>query len=221
MSNRAMFEKALGCSDDRVRELAKVWAAGMCKRADLDVVVYGGDAVDWSAPVVVMANHQSYLDVLALYRALPKPFGIIAKKVLFKVPAFGGVMRALGCVPVDRANRSDAVASLREAARHIHGGSTIAVFPEGTRSDGRRIAPLKKGPFYLVQEAQVPIVPVGIRGTAPLMPRANTALHSGHIEVHLGAPLDPPGPGDEARVRTIAEVRHAMASLADLPERDD
>lgn len=215
-----MVEKALGCSDDRVRELTKLWAAGLCKRAELDVEVFGGDDLDWSEPVIVMANHQSYLDVLALYRALPRPFGIIAKKVLFKVPAFGGVMRALGCVPVDRANRSDAVESLREAVRQIQAGSTIAVFPEGTRSDGRRIAKLKKGPFYLAQEAGVPLVPVGIRGTAKLMPRANTALYSGHIEVHMGRPIDPPGPGDEPRARCIAQMRRAIAELADLPERD-
>jgi len=216
-----MLEKALGRSDERVRKLTKLWATGLCERADIEVEVFGCDLVDWSAPVIIMANHQSYLDVLALYRAMPTPFGIIAKQVLFKVPAFGGVMRALGCVPVDRGNRKQAVASLHAAARQIQEGSTIAVFPEGTRTDGQRITRLKKGPFHLVQEAQVPIVPVGIRGTAVLMPRANTALHSGRIEVHLGPPITPPAPGHEGRVQTMAEVRRALAGLANLPEQDD
>jgi len=216
-----MLEMALGRGDERVRKLTKLWATGLCERADIEVEVFGCDLVDWSAPVIIMANHQSYLDVLALYRTMPTPFGIIAKQMLFRVPAFGGVMRALGCVPVDRGNRKKAVASLQAAARQIQAGSTIAVFPEGTRTDGKRITRLKKGPFHLVQEAQVPIIPVGIRGTAALMPRANTALYSGRIEVHLGPPIAPPTSGEEARAQSMAEVRSALAALAELPERDE
>src|SRR4051812_33608024 len=108
MCQRAMLEKALGRDDDRIRVLAKEWAAGMRSRLDIEVRATGFDKIDWSRPYVVMANHQSYLDVLALFSALPKTFGVVAKAELFKIPFFSGVMRALGCVSVDRSKRVDA-----------------------------------------------------------------------------------------------------------------
>ncbi len=63
--------------------------------------------------------------------------------------------------------------------------TTIAVFPEGTRSPGDRIKPLKKGAFHLAQLAQVEVLPM-IRNAAALMPRQNTGIHPGVIEVHVG-----------------------------------
>ncbi len=219
MCQLAMWRTARGASDDLVRDMTKEWAAGMRERMEIEVRAHGFDALDWSRPVVVMANHQSYLDVLALYSALPRCFGIVAKKGLFSVPFFGGVMRALGCVSVDRNNHEEALNRMRASAEIVRGGTTIAVFPEGTRSPGDRIAPLKKGSFYLVQAAQVPTLPVGIRGTAALMPRSNTGIRPGVIEVFAGAPIPPPPPGDaEARKALMARVRSELSRLAALPE---
>ena len=221
MSQRAMLHKALGAGDDGVRDLTKQWALGMETRMKLEVRAHGVDAVDWSAPCVIMANHQSYLDVWALYRVLPRCFGFIAKKGLFGVPFFSGVMRALGCVPVDRARHDRALASMAEAARIVSAGTTIAVFPEGTRSRGDRIAPMKKGSFYLAQLAQVPSVPIGIRGTGALMPRENTGIRPGVVEVHVGTPLPPPAPDDAAgRVALMARIRAELSRLAAVPAID-
>jgi 1-acyl-sn-glycerol-3-phosphate acyltransferase len=159
--------------------------------------------------------------VLALYRALPYIFGFVAKKQLFSVPFFGGVMRAVRCVPVDRQRRVEAMGAMREAAQTVAAGTTINVFPEGTRSPGDRIAPLKKGPFYLAQLAGVPVVPVGIRGTAALMPRQNTGIRPGVVEVHVGEPIAPPPPEDtKGRKALMARVREELSRLAAVPPLD-
>jgi 1-acyl-sn-glycerol-3-phosphate acyltransferase len=221
MCQLAMWRKARGASDDVVREMTKEWAAGMRERMAIEVRTHGFDRVDWSRPAVVMANHQSYLDVLALYSALPTCFGIVAKKGLFSVPFFGGVMRALGCVAIDRGNHEEALATMRASADIVRNGATIAVFPEGTRSPGDRIQKLKKGSFYLVQSAQVPVLPVGIRGAAALMPRANTGIRPGVIEVFAGEPIPPPPPDDPAaRKALMARVRSELSRLAAVPEMD-
>ena len=221
MSQKAMLRKALGGDDELVRTMAKEWAVGLAERMRIEVRPYGMDAVDWSRPCVVMANHQSYLDVMALYHTLPRAFGFVAKKQLFAVPFFGGVMRAVGCVPVDRTKRAAAMSSMADAARMVAAGATIAVFPEGTRSPGDRIAPLKKGAFYLAQLAEVPVVPVGIRGTAALMPRENTGVRPGMIEVHAGAPLPPPAAGNsKGRSVLVARVREELSRLAAVPMVD-
>jgi 1-acyl-sn-glycerol-3-phosphate acyltransferase len=221
MSRRAMVAKALGGGDDRVREMTKAWAVGLGERMGIEVRGRGLDRIDWCAPSVLMANHQSYLDVMALYRVLPQCFGFVAKQGLYVLPFFAGVMRALGCVPIDRKSRADALASMRRAAQIVAGGSTIALFPEGTRSRGDRILPMKKGPFHLVQLAQVPSVPIGIRGAAELMPRSNTGIRPGVIEVHVGEALPPPPPGDaEARLALMHQVRQQLALLAEQPMVD-
>jgi 1-acyl-sn-glycerol-3-phosphate acyltransferase len=221
MSQRAMLERALGAGDDRIQELVKEWSLGLTGRMKIEVVADGVDGVDWSRPLVLMANHQSYLDVMALYRVLPRCFGFIAKKSLYNIPFFSGVMDAVGCIPIDRGDRRSALTSMREAARILRSGKTIAIFPEGTRSPGDRILPLKKGSFHLVQLAQVPAVPIGIRGAGQLMPRQNTGIRSGVIEVHVGKPIPPPPAEDQkARAALMSEVRSELARLAGVPEAD-
>jgi 1-acyl-sn-glycerol-3-phosphate acyltransferase len=220
MCRKAMWEKAWGAHDERVRELTKAWANGLSARMQIEVRAHGVDTIDWASPCVVMANHQSYLDVLALYRALPRCIGFIAKKPLFFVPLFGGVMRSLGCVPIDRSKRTEALLSVKDAASRVRAGSSIAVFPEGTRSGGDRIAPLKKGPFVLTELAGVPVVPIGIRGTAALMPRQNSGIRPGTIEVHAGAPISLADRGAAARKALMNQVRVELGRLADLPVID-
>ena len=217
MSRKAMWEKAFGGSDDTVKARTKQWAEGLSERAGIEVRGYGLENIDWSRPCVLMANHQSYLDVHALYRVLPRIVGFVAKKSLFKVPFFGGVMQGVGCVPIDRQKRMEAFEAVREAASQVAAGTTIAVFPEGTRSAGDRVARLKKGPFYLAQAAGAPVIPIGIRGTAQLMPRTNTVMHSGVSEVHVGTPIEPIGRGDKARVALMKQVREEIGRLAGLP----
>lgn len=220
MSSRAMLEKALGRDDERVRDLTKLWATGLRARLGIEVKAEGFEAIDWSKPYIVMANHQSYLDVLALFSALPKAFGVVAKKGLFSVPFFSGVMKAIGCVPIDRADRADAIAMLRTAASQVQSGQTIAVFPEGTRSGGDRIQPLKRGPFHLARLAKVPVIPVGIRGTHALMPRSNTGIRAGVIEVRCGAPLKAPAGNGVKQAAFIEEVRAELGRLARVPVVD-
>lgn len=221
MSQRAMRAKAGGAGDEVVRAYVQEWSVGLRERAGIQVRSFGVEAVDWSRTYVIMANHGSYLDVLALYSTLPRIVGFVAKKELYRIPFFAGVMDAVGCVPIDRGKHREAVDALREAAEAVRAGTTIAIFPEGTRSKGDRIQPLKKGPFHLVQMAQVPVLPIGIRGAAELMPRENRSMHAGLIEVHVGAPVPPPRPNDpRARTALMAEVRAQLARLAGVPEID-
>ena len=217
MCQLAMLEKALGGSDERVRDRTKQWASGLRSRLGIEVRAEGFDEIDWSKPYIVMANHQSYLDVLALFSALPRTFGVVAKKGLFDVPFFSGVMRAIGCIPIDRADRADAIAMLRSAADQVRGGNTIAVFPEGTRSGGDCIQPLKRGPFHLARLAKVPVIPVGIHGTHALMPRSNTGIRSGVIEIRCGAPMIAPLGSGAKQVAFIEQVRGELGRLAGVP----
>ncbi|MFO0761000.1 MAG: lysophospholipid acyltransferase family protein [Byssovorax sp.] len=222
MSGRAVRDVRSAAPSRRMRTWVQQWAAGLSELAKIEVRVFGAEKLDADTPRILMANHQSYLDVHALYRALPVPFAFLAKKELFALPFFSGVMEELGCVPVDRRNREKAVNAIDAAGEQIRRGSTIVVFPEGTRSRGDRVLPMKKGPFYLAQRAGVPVVPIGLRGTAALMPRRNTGMWSGVSEVHIGDPIPPiPREGNEPRLALMEQVRAELVRLSGLPAIDE
>src|SRR5689334_383646 len=79
----------------------------------------GGEAVDWGRPLIVMANHQSYIDIPVLYAVLPDSFGMLAKRELFRIPLFSSAMHAMRCIPIDRGNRRQSFESLRHAADRV------------------------------------------------------------------------------------------------------
>jgi 1-acyl-sn-glycerol-3-phosphate acyltransferase len=208
-------------SGESVRKVARYWGRNMCRVCGVTVEVRGGENVDWDAPLIVMANHQSHFDIPVIYAALPRSFGMLAKKELFRVPVFSAAMRGMRCVPIDRGNRRQSLQSLHDAADQIRSGKSIVVFPEGTRSPDGRIHDLKKGPFYLAEIAGVPIVPVGIRGTRAVVPKNGALVRPGEVVVSIGTPIGVNSGGSGERERLKSAVRAAFADLSGLELASD
>ena len=169
-------------------------------------------------PVIFASNHESVLDIWVLFVAIPRSFRFIAKQELFRLPVFGWYLRIGGHIPVDRSNRASAVASLRHAGEAVRGGTSIVVFPEGTRSRDGRIQPFKKGPFVVAKGAGVPIVPIAISGSGAVTPSHVIAVHPGTIRVAAGDPIDParvPGQGACSAPRCAAASSSCTARSAD------
>lgn len=162
-------------------------------------------------PVIFASNHESALDIWVLFCCLPRSVRFVAKRELFDMPVFGWYMRLGGHVPVDRAHHARAVASLQRAGELVRSGTSLIVFPEGTRSLDGRIAPFKKGPFVLALEAGVPIVPVAISGTGRITPKRILAVHPGLARVAVGSPVDPRAFPD--RIGLLVEVRRRVIAL--------
>jgi 1-acyl-sn-glycerol-3-phosphate acyltransferase len=190
----------------------------LCRTCGVEVVTKGGAAVKWDEPLIVMANHQSYLDIPVLYTALPEPFGMLAKQELFRLPIFSAAMRGLRCIPIDRENVRQSLASLRQAADQIRAGKSIVVFPEGTRSADGELQELKTGPFYLAEMARVPVVPVGIRGTRTALPKSHLLVRAARVEVEIGEPILPARRGPAERERLRASVHAALRELSAVSE---
>lgn len=183
-----------------------LWAGG----AKLEVS--GLDQLSKDQPYVFVSNHQSTIDIPALFMALPFDCRFVAKKGLKYVPALGWYMWAAKFIFVDRSNRHEALRSLDEGGEQIRGGISIIVFAEGTRSSDCRIQPFKKGPFALAMKARVPIVPVAIEGSGTLMPKNSWRITPGSIKVLVGAPIAPER-FDGNRERLIREVRDRVIDL--------
>ncbi|HMI82521.1 MAG TPA: lysophospholipid acyltransferase family protein [Polyangiaceae bacterium] len=213
MSEAAVASSILDPSGETTRKLARFWGARLCRTCGVEIATRGGEGVAWHEPLIVMANHQSYLDIPVLYAALPEPFGMLAKQELFRLPIFSAAMRGLRCIPIDRGNVRQSLASLRKAADQIRSGNSIVVFPEGTRSSDGSLSELKTGPFYLAEMAGVPIVPIGIRGTGRALAKGSLLVDPARVEVRIGDPILPASRGPAERDRLRKVVRTALEDL--------
>lgn len=168
--------------------------------------------IDWSKPHVFVMNHQSMLDIVCAFAAIPVNIRFVAKHTLSYVPFLGWYIWATQMVPVNRKDRSQAVGSLSKAAERVRKGANIIAFPEGRRSRAGEILPFKKGPFMLALEAGVPIIPVAIHGSGSVLPSDGFKLRPGTIRVKLGQPIPTEGRAGE-RDALMREARRAVVSM--------
>ena len=141
-------------------------------------------------PCIYLANHQSAVDIWVMLISLPLATRFVAKQSLFSLPGLGWAMRASGFIPIDRTNRGAAVKSLRTAAARIRDGSSVVLYPEGTRSKDGKLQPFKKGPFHLALQAGVPIVPMLLVGTHGVLPAGTIRVRPGPVEIRVLPPVE-------------------------------
>ncbi len=199
----------------------RFWARNLLRGLGVRVHAFDTWRLEPEGTYVLMANHQSHVDIPTLFAALPLVPGFLAKAELRRVPLFGRAMEAGGHVFVDRGQHAQAVDAIRRAAHDLREGGSIVIFPEGTRSRRREVLPFKKGGFHLAKQAGVPIVPVGLRGTAAILPKHENGILPGDVEVHVGEPIEP----EELAACSVDElsdlVRARICALADLPAAKD
>ncbi|KAG6810745.1 hypothetical protein H0H92_010489 [Tricholoma furcatifolium] len=129
---------------------------------DVRVEVEGQENLDHGRPGVLMANHQTMLDILIVGRLMPKQTSIMSKRSLQFTP-LGPFMTMSGAIFVDRGNNARAVRSLAAAGELMKSKQvSLWMFPEGTRTSKEEpdMRPLKKGGFHLAMQAGFPIIPI-------------------------------------------------------------
>lgn len=167
-------------------------------------------ALEGGRGYILIANHASNLDPLALMKVLGRvDLAFVAKAETLRRPLLGPILRAIGWFAVER---ESPIAFKRfqeevEARRKQGWVPNLVVFPEGTRSTDGRLQPFRMGTFLLAARARLPILPVVIRGAAPLHPKNGFACYPGTVRVDVLPPLEPP-----AKV-TAANVLDAVAAL--------
>ena len=143
----------------------------------------GCQSIDPKRSYVVVVNHLSVLDILAIYGYLPVDFRWVMKQEIRKIPVIGGGCYRMGHIYIDRSNRQKAIASLQAAREQLVDGISILFFPEGTRSRTGEMLPFKKGAFRMAIDLQLPLLPVTLRNTGKLMPRGSLSPLPGTIEL--------------------------------------
>ncbi len=162
---------------------------------------------------VLVANHQSLVDIPMLLSAFLRPVGFLAKRELGEIPLFGKAMAAAGNLFIDRDDPRDAVRMLREARARLNDGQLVVVFPEGTRSADGSIGEFRTGAFYLAQKSGAPVVPVYLDGGNRALPKGALRVRPARLLVRVLPPLSPEegagGPkermADAVRARILRE----------------
>jgi 1-acyl-sn-glycerol-3-phosphate acyltransferase len=128
-------------------------------------------------PCLYIANHVSWVDVLAVWASLDTQF--VAKTEVGAWPVFGFLARRLGVIFIDRSKRSEARDAVKIIARALQEGRSVCVFPEGTSTDGTGLRPFHPALFQAAIEAKVPVQPLAIRYLRPDHTRAQEAAFVG------------------------------------------
>ncbi len=165
--------------------------------------VTGRDQIAPDQTYVVMSNHESWMDIPAIFGAVPTSLRMVAKIGLTKIPVFGRALVTAGFIAIDRKNRSLAIRQLDEAKKRLAEGISIWIAPEGTRSRDGNIGSFKKGGFYLARELHMPILPAFIEGAAKVMPADGLSITPNQsITVHFCEPVS----ADEVALKSSSEL---------------
>jgi 1-acyl-sn-glycerol-3-phosphate acyltransferase len=205
----------LAARADHVFALGRFGATAVRKLLGIRLEVTGLEHVVGGRPTLYCINHRSNIDVVAfeaLFPRCPRLRGLYKAEV-GKVPVLGRAMRLVGFVPVDRGNRASAIASVDAAAKRLMAGDSFMIAPEGTRARSDEMLPFKKGGFIMAIKAQVPVVPVVLRGTAEAMPRGRFWVKPGVVRVDVGAPIATLGLTIDDRDRLMEAVRARMQAM--------
>jgi 1-acyl-sn-glycerol-3-phosphate acyltransferase len=150
--------------------------------------VYGTENIPKTGPVILAANHSSFLDFLIIPSILKRRVRIVAAKELTKRPMIGWYARNDGCILVDRNNPGTQY--YKDSVNTLNNNTVLLVFPEGTRSEDGSLHMWKRGFVKLAIHAHAPIVPVAIKGTYENLPKNGKIRFNKTCKVKFGKPVD-------------------------------
>lgn len=175
--------------------------------------VLNPERVPATGPVIIAANHGSYLDPPLIGSGVPRPINYLARESLFRFPGFGWYLRRLNCVPVDRDGAG--AAGLKGILDRLHDGGVVILFPEGTRTADGKFQPARAGVGLTVIKSDAPVVPVRVFGTFEAWHRNQKLPRPYRVAVKYGLPMDFKALREEAKTCSKPRLKAIYQEIAD------
>ena len=193
-----------------LRMAARCWAPGLLWGAGARLQVEGRERIDFSRPCLFVANHQSVIDICALFRAIPVPLRFLLKQEMKRVPFVGWYACATGMLFIVRDSARAGALFRRQAAARLADGQSLCLCPEGTRSRDGTMGPFKAGSLQSAIDAGVDVVPVALHGAGRVLPVDGFfRVRPGTIRVGFGVPLRTRVDGRPVSRQMLAEQAQA------------
>lgn len=187
------------------RTVQVFWSRSVLWLLLVPIKVTGRENVDSNQSYVFVANHQSFLDVFAVYGWLPNNFKWLMKKELRKIPFVGTACAVAGHIFVDRSNPRAAMESLTYIKAQLHDGISTVIFPEGTRTRTGEMGRFKQGAFKIAMDMDLPVVPISLSGFFDAMPRNKFYVKPfSRVALHIGKPIN---------ISQFNDINEAMTEL--------
>jgi len=175
--------------------------------------VYHAERVPLAGPVILAANHASFLDPPLVGSGLDRAINYLARDTLFKYPGLGALLRALNSVPVDREGGGGA--GLKAILDRLLAGGGIILFPEGTRSTDGQLRPARAGIGLTVIKSNAPVVPVRVFGTYEAWGRHRKFPCPRRVAVKYGQPMEFRVLREEAKTCAKPRLKQVYQEIAD------
>ncbi|KAF0180120.1 MAG: Phospholipid/glycerol acyltransferase [Limisphaerales bacterium] len=175
--------------------------------------VFNAERVPLTGPVILAANHASFIDPPLIGSGLHRPINYLTRDSLFRFPGFGWYLRTLHCVPVDRDGAG--AAGLRAILDRLLNGGAIILFPEGTRTSDGNLQPARSGVGLTVIKSDAPVVPVRVFGTFEAWSRHQKFPRPRRVMVKYGVPMDFKALREEAKTCTKPRLKEIYQEIAD------
>jgi acyl carrier protein len=206
------------------KKVSLTWSVGgvmtrlFLRLAGIPVVVRGLQNIP-PGPVVLAANHTSYLDALVLVSLLaPRHYAFIAKREFLGNAVMRMLLQGFGCVFVERFDVQKSAEHADELAAAAKGGTSLAIFPEGTLLRRPGLLPFRTGAFQVAAQAGIPVVPIALRGVRSVLRDGTWYVRRYPIRVTFGAPIAPEGSDWNAAVRLRDRVRAEVLKYCGEPD---
>ncbi len=191
--------------------IVKLWARFNVYATPANIEVQGKEHFNPESCYVVVANHISQFDILALYGWLNLDLKWVMKEELRKVPFLGFAAAALGHVFINRRNPNASIEKLKRIKHDLPPGTSLMIFPEGTRKNQGGLGDFKKGAFMMAKDLNLPILPITLVGTDKILPPGSIDLFPGKACIRIHAPIDPSDASiEELKTQTHSAIASAL-----------
>ena len=164
---------------------ARSWSRMLLRLSNIPLTVLGTRHLAPGTRYVYIANHNSLFDIPVVLAAVPDNIRIMYKQELERAPIFGLALKMSPFIAVNREKSREASSALEEAVETMRHGSSVLIFPEGTRSTTGELGAFRRGAIALAVRSETPIVPVIIEGTETIYPSGAKRLHPGTVKVTI------------------------------------